>query len=63
MIARVLLFGLAALIALGAAVVITGTAPETAQQPLGIGAGFVIALAWVLADRRLAEDDVPPFAH
>lgn len=62
MIARVLVFVLALVVALGAAVVITETVPTGAQQPLGFVVGLVIALAWVLADRHLAEDELPPFA-
>lgn len=63
MIVRVLAFVLALVVALGAAVVITETVPPSAQQPLGFAVGLVLAIAWVLTDRRLAEDDLPPFAH
>lgn len=62
MIVRVLAFVLAVVVALGAAVVIAETAPAAAQQPLGLVVGLVLAIAWVLTDRRLAEDELPPLA-
>jgi ABC-type phosphate transport system permease subunit len=61
-IVRVLAFVLAVVVALGAAVVIAETVPADAQQPLGFVVGLVLAIAWVLTDRRLAEDELPPFA-
>lgn len=64
MIARVLFLLLALVVELGIAVAVSGVVDDAGQAAsIAVPLGAAVGIGWALVDRRLADGDLPPFAH